>query len=100
VRRHGDNRHVLRRAVLPAADRCSGFETIRLRHLDIHEDQIEGRPGERFHCLAAIRSHLDMVPVPLQQPHRETLVHGVIFRQQNPQAARGLRALAAACRTR
>ena len=43
-----------------------------------------------LHRLAAIRGHLDMVALPLQQPHCEKLVHVVIFRQQDPQATREL----------
>src|SRR5579871_1965883 len=60
------------------ADGGSGFESIHLRHLDIHQDGGDGFPANCLNGLAAIEGELDLVPLAPEQSRGDGLVHGVI----------------------
>jgi hypothetical protein len=61
------------------------FEAVHDGHLDIHQDDVEYlflQNGERG---AAIGGELDGVACPLEQTHREFLIDGIVFDQQDMQ---------------
>ena len=93
VGRHGDDRDVLTaRGPLALADRGGGLEAVHLRHLHVHEDQVErlGAPAPRAPPCPLAATTTSCAPL-FQQPHRQLLVDGVVLGQEDAQAAAATR---------
>ena len=73
---------------LERADRRRRLEPAHLRHLHVHQDDVErlraGSPSTASRPLAAID---DFVAAPFEQARRQPLVDGVVFREQHVQPA-------------
>src|SRR5687768_2152672 len=80
-----DDRDVPLRHELRAPDGRRRLEAVHLRHLDVHQDEIELLPLQRVErALSAGHDH-HRVPRLLQQHRREQRVDGVVLRQQHVQ---------------
>ena len=75
---------VWRAAPLQAADFGSGLESVHLRHLAIHQDQIVNRLADGRDRLRAVRDHVRLQAGLFEQPHHDHLIDGVVFSQQDP----------------
>ncbi len=84
---HGDDRSALS-ALRPlhGADAGSRFEAIHLRHLHIHEDDVECLGARECHCFATIRRMGKRVAAPGQNAGGERAVDHVVFREQDAQS--------------
>ena len=58
-----------------------------LRHLDVHQDEVEGLAPDRVDRLAAVLRQRDVMAALLQQPDGDSLIDDVVFGQQDPCAA-------------
>jgi hypothetical protein len=66
------------------ADLRGGLQAAHLRHLDIHENQIEVTSSPLLQSFQAIRSQRDPVSHLARHTHGDFLIHEVVFGQQNP----------------
>ena len=74
------------------ADGPRGLQAVHVRHLHVHQDQVEALAVGAFQRLPAGRGGHHVVPAPFQQPRRQPLVDRIILGQQNAQpAARPMR---------
>jgi len=80
-----DDRQVTAGAAFAFADCRDRFTAAHLGHLHVHQHQVEGRAVERLQRQPAVFSERHHVPGLRQQPHGDALIHGVVFRQQDPQ---------------
>jgi len=72
------------------ADGGGGGEPVHLRHLHVHEDDVEApglRPRQRLP--AVVRQHHG-VPLLLEDGARQPLVDGVVLGEEDPQPPRGV----------
>src|SRR5207249_6678382 len=83
----GDDRRVPRRA-LARADGGGGLQAVELRHLDVHQDEVVGRGGERGERLATVRRHVGREARRLEQMERGQPVVGVVLDEQDAPPAR------------
>lgn len=68
VCRHGDNRCVRPGCAFSLTNRSGGFQPIHYGHLNVHKNQVEAFPFDRFQSLDAITHHDHEMSFPLQQP--------------------------------
>jgi hypothetical protein len=68
ARRQGDDGQMAPGLALPPADRPHDLEAVELRHVDIQEQQVEGRFGHQVQSLAAVGRQPHGVSPPGQQP--------------------------------
>jgi len=61
-----------------------GFEAIHLRHLYVHQDQIESLSLDRRYRFTPVGNHCNPVPTPLQQSCCNYLVDRIILSHQDP----------------
>ena len=85
VRGHGHDGKVPQPGVL--ADQRNRFQTSKIGHLNIHENEVEGggvgfKRVERF---AAVVDDPDQMPSLFQQPSRQNLIDAVVLRQEQTQ---------------
>ncbi len=79
--RHGDDRQPAPRIVLANCPR--GLEPVHLGHLNVHENQVERlRPGQPDR-LGPIVGDDHVMPLALEQRHRELLIVEAVFGQKN-----------------
>ena len=83
MRGHGDDGDVLAVATFETADRESGLNSVHLRHLHIHQDQIEPFLLESRDGFRAVFRNPDPVASTFQQPDGHLLVHAAVFGQQD-----------------
>jgi hypothetical protein len=78
---------------LVPSDRRSRLEPIHLRHLHVHEDDVETRLTGLQRCdrQAAILDRGDAMPTLLQQPGDQLAVHEVVFGNEHTQRGTGPR---------
>jgi len=69
---------------LPDGD--GGLEATHLRHLHVHEDEVEGLVLQGFQCRRARGRNDDLVSSLFQEPNRQELIHGIVFGHEHPQA--------------
>ena len=77
------------RGLLLGADRRRRLQAVHLRHLHVHEHQVERLPpqeGKRL--LAVVRHHDRMAPL-FQERQRQALVDRAVLRQQDTQPTPG-----------
>ena len=86
MRGHGNDREFLQTRIPPQQLGCR--EPVHLRHLQIHEYDVERRSliafGQDFHRFSAMVGNGYDRAGALQQFSRNLLVHLVVFYQQNP----------------
>src|SRR5690348_14413982 len=70
----GKDGYVAAAGPLTLADRGSSFVAIHLRHVDIHNYQIEAAPGELLERLTTIGDDFNLAVVFLQKPNGEALI--------------------------
>lgn len=80
---HGDDGHADADTALQSADRGSGFEAVHIRHLDVHNDDVEGTVLQGGEGLAAIVGNCHLVALFFKQANGEFLINGVVFGKQN-----------------
>src|SRR5229473_3014585 len=68
-------------------NRLRGIEPAHLRHLNVHEDNVELPSGDCGHRRDAIVHDGDDVPIAPEQPGRQCLIDRVVFGEQDPQVA-------------
>ena len=73
------------RSTLP--DECRRLEPIHLRHLHIHEDQVEGPCVRLRHCFASVGNQRHTMPVLFEQKPDERLIRPVVFSDEDVQTA-------------
>ena len=78
---------MLERRLLRLANGTCGFVTVHLRHLHVQDHQVDARSFESFQGMPAVVRHHHRVTLFLQQPDRQLLIDGIVFSQQNMQAA-------------
>ena len=83
MRRHGDDAGVAAGVLLARADGRRGFESTHLRHLNVHQHQIERLAPERVERFAAVVDDGDLVAAPRQQSLRDTLIDDVVLGHQD-----------------
>ena len=85
MRGEGDDRHVATLRALARADRGRRLEPVHLRHLDVHQDDVEPLAIERLQRLPTVldRNHR-MAPL-LEQADSHLAVHGIVLGEQHPQ---------------
>ena len=71
--------------LLDRADGGGTLKTIQVRHLDVHEDQIEWLFTPCGQSLAAVARDRHFVPRLLQQPGCDFLIDEVVLRNQHPE---------------
>ena len=64
------------------ADQARGFQPVHLRHLHVHQDQVEALARGELDGLNTGVGHLDLQPDQFQQFDRNFLVDRVVFGQQ------------------
>jgi len=74
--------------LFPFPDRRGSLKTIHLRHLDVHQNDIQGFPFRNFEGLAPVVGDQDRVTVPLKQMDGHLLVHRIVLGEQDTQVAR------------
>src|SRR5580704_1682620 len=62
---------------------CSGLHSVHLRHLHVHENQIELLLFQRVQRFPAVAGYRHPMSSLLQQPRGQALVHGIVLREQN-----------------
>ena len=82
-----DDRNVLAGGYFLLADRLRGFQAIHLRHLHVHQHQVERLRIDRGNCLPPVAGHAHPMPPFGKHYGGHALVHGAIFGQQNFQRA-------------
>ena len=87
VRRHRHDRNVAPRRPLQTPDGRRRLEPVHLRHLHVHQHQVERRPADRLERLDPRGGDRDGVPALLQEAHRELLVDHVVLGQEDAQGA-------------
>lgn len=75
------------RGLFLCADRRGRLPAIHLRHLDIHQDRVEGGPRQRGQRLPPIVGHGNPVALLFEQTDCYFLVYFVVFRQKQIQAS-------------
>jgi hypothetical protein len=90
VRRHRQDREAGSGRLLPRADRGGRLEAVHLRHLDIHQDDIEALPLQGGQRLTAVGGEEGRVPRLLEEGHHQALVDGIVLDDEDPQRAREL----------
>ena len=73
---------------LLAADHVRGFDAIHLRHLHIHQDQIERLRPPRLYARPPVGGHDHLVARILQDGRGQLLIHHAVFDQQDAQRVR------------
>jgi len=72
---------------VPTANFSGGFEAIHLRHLHVHQDDVEWFAAKRLQrLLPIVRAHHGMTAL-LQQPERKFLIDWIVFREQDVKLA-------------
>jgi len=88
--RHDRDWSLLAPCLLQAADRRGRLQAVHLRHLHVHEHQVEPRAGAGRRGFPAVLGHLDLAAQQLEHAHGERLVDGMVLGQQHS-AGEGLR---------
>ncbi len=65
------------------SDSGSGFEPIHVRHLDIHQHEIELLLFQRCQRLAPVFCHRHRVSLLPEQPHGQKLIDGIVSNKQD-----------------
>ena len=89
VGRQGEDRYVPFASRFAQPDRLNRFEAVHLRHLHVHENDVELTGVECIERLAAVGCDDHGMSDPLQHVDSHLLVHVMILGQQNPQAIFG-----------
>ena len=89
VRRQSDDREVFSGLFLEAADGSGCLKAIHLRHLAIHQYQIEPLGCQLLHYFPAVVRQQHPVSRFFEEPYNEPLVHPVIFGNQDREASQG-----------
>ena len=85
---HGDDRRVAARRAFGLADAGGGFKAVHLRHLQIHQDEIELLRGSGFDRTQSVARHQDGVSHLLYGSLRELLIDDVVFGEQDVKGRR------------
>jgi hypothetical protein len=83
MRGPSDNENVFPRTSFSGTNSGSGFEPIHFGHLYVHEDQVEAFLGRQLDRNFAIGRDGDFVSMLFEHAHREHLIDGVIFGQED-----------------
>src|SRR5207302_5621578 len=75
---HGNDRNVMASDFFALTNDSRRLETIHLRHLDIHENDVESLSMERLQRLRTIVSDLHSVPAHLEKLHRNLAIYFVV----------------------
>ncbi len=67
-----------------------GFEPVHLRHLHIHQHEVKAFLLDGLERFASIGRQDNLVSPLFEQPHRQALVHRIVFGEQHAQNARRL----------
>src|SRR6267154_34046 len=86
----GDNRLVFAVRLLSFTNREGCLNSVYLRHLYIHENQIVALVFECIERLAPILGHYDAVSPLLEQPRCQQSINWIVFHQQNAQSTQGI----------
>jgi hypothetical protein len=88
VGRHGDDGHMFARLPLALSQQPRGGEAVQLRHLHVHQHEVEGFAGECVQRFAAVVRNDGVVAQAFEQLERDLLVDGTVLGQQHVQPAR------------
>ena len=83
MRRHGDDADVAAGFLLARPNGRRGLESAHLRHLNVHQHQIERLAGQRVERLASVVDDGDLVAASRQQSLRDTLIDDVVLGHQD-----------------
>ena len=86
VRGQGDDP---RRRTGPRPDPAGGLESVELRHLHVHENDVVGLALDRFHREAAVLDDVRLVAELLQHAGGDVLVDRVVLGDQQPEVGDG-----------
>ncbi len=78
-----DDRQVSAGPAFPFADRHNRIAAAHLRHLHVHQHKIERRGVEGVERELAVFGERDDMARFRQQPHRDPLIHDVVFGEQD-----------------
>ncbi len=85
---HGKDRRVSAGRRLTLADGRRRLETVHVRHLHVHEHQVEGIVLQGRDGLGAVADHHDRMPLTAEQSQGQLLVERIVLRQKDVQDAR------------
>ncbi len=87
-RQSPDGRIADARGALPFADRSGCFEAVHLRHLAIHEHDLERDALDHDQRFLTVAHHVDATSQSLEQPRRNLCIDEVVFGQQRTERPR------------
>ncbi len=73
------------RALLPGTDRRRGLEPVHVRHLDVHQHQVEAAFLDRPQRLASVLHRDHDVPLLLEEPRHHAAVDEIVLRHEDGQ---------------
>src|SRR6185369_8087757 len=80
---HGNDRYMLFGMFFALANHSGSFQPVHLRHLNIHQHEVERALLERVQCLPSrLHCHYSM-SLPLEHPNSDLCVDGIVFGEQN-----------------
>ena len=85
----GYDRHFLRPA-LQSPDLSGSFEAIKLRHMQVHQNEIELPGLNRFHSLIPVIDCEDVAPSFLEHDANNLLINRIILSYQNSYPVQGM----------
>ncbi len=85
---HGDNRQMAAGRFFPLANRRRRLEAVHLRHLNVHQHQIERRVLQRLHRFPAVACDRRRVAPLFQDAYRQPLVYRVVLGNKDTQMGR------------
>ena len=83
MRRHGDDADVAAAFLLARPDRRGGLESTHLRHLNVHQHQIERLARQCIEGLASVVDDGDRVAASRKESLRDPLIDDVVLGHQN-----------------
>ena len=87
MRRHSNDRNVGPALFFLLADFRRGSEPVHFRHLDIHKDHVESLTLQQRNRLHATAGNHCLMPDFLQHAEQHSLVHRIIFSEQDTKMA-------------